>query len=35
VVAGEGRRGEDDRCSECNADGDCLVESLLDRVSCW
>lgn len=35
VVAGEGRRGEDDRCSECNADDECFVESLLDRVSYW
>ena len=33
AVTGEGCRSKDCRCGECGADSECLVESLLGRVS--
>ena len=35
VVMTEGCRSEDCRCGEGGADNECLVDGLLDRVSCW
>ena len=35
MVMGESCRSEDNRCGECSADNEGLVDGLLSRVSYW